>query len=252
MGELATRRNPMQRAFHSAFVDSQQQMLLLGGVRDTAANPAPADIFKLDLRAGKFFKLGDKDMVPGIAAALSKGHHSSHFLSKNCDLMIFAPQKASTHLLGGNVTSEHCGRCTQIKTFSADNSTPSGTCRPATALLESHKTLNQFKSIGCNNRVLERLFIFGGYSPSKRMCSNQLYSLKFSSQPCKILNHKCNFSKTSIIEQTINNQSLHDKQQNNNRLSNVTPMRVTRKSHIPSLPSLPSLPSVPSVPSVPT
>ena len=56
--ELATRRNPMERAFHSAFVDSQQQMLLLGGVRDTQANPAPADIFKLDLRAGKFFKLG--------------------------------------------------------------------------------------------------------------------------------------------------------------------------------------------------
>lgn len=48
----------MERAFHSAFVDSQQQMLLLGGVRDTQANPAPADIFKLDLREGKFFKLG--------------------------------------------------------------------------------------------------------------------------------------------------------------------------------------------------
>merc|ERR1712233_128366 len=108
--------------------------------------------------------------------ALSKGHHSSHFLSKNCDLVIFAPQKASTHLLGGNVTSEHCGRCTQ------------------------NKPLNEFKSIGCNNRVLERLFVFGGYSPAKRGCTNQLYSLKFSSQPCKIANHKCNFTKTSIID----------------------------------------------------
>ena len=98
--ELATRKNPMQRAFHSAFVDSQQQMLLLGGVRDTQANPAPADIFKLDLRAGKFVKLGDKDLVPGIATALSKGHHSSHFLSKNCDLVIFATAEGIHSLVG--------------------------------------------------------------------------------------------------------------------------------------------------------
>merc|ERR1712154_109237 len=158
-------------------------------------------------------------------------------------------------LLGGNVTSEHCGRCTQIKTFTANDTknNPLGTCRPATALLESHKTLNEFKSIGCNNRVLERLFIFGGYSPSKRICSNQLYSLKFSSQPCKISNHKCNFSKTSIIDQTINNNNNNNiindddkeqqQQQENNRLCNVTPMRVNRRSHIPSLPSLPSIPS---------
>ena len=56
--ELSTRKNPIPRAFHSAFVDSHQQMLLLGGVRDTQANPAPADIYKLDLKAGRFFKLG--------------------------------------------------------------------------------------------------------------------------------------------------------------------------------------------------
>lgn len=266
--ELATRKNPLPRAFHSAFVDSQQQMLLLGGVRDTQANPAPPDIFKLDLRAGKFVKLGDKDLVPGISSALSKGHHTSHFLSQNCDLVIFAPQKASTHLLGGNVTSEHCGRCTQIQPFTVsmdgDNDDtksntckdePLGTCRPATALLESHKSLDEFKSIGCNKRTLERLFVFGGYSPARRACTKQLYSLKFSSQPCKIANHQCNFTKTVILDQVPQNNIIEIKQNDsnqndesdlngdqetglqldklaNNRLSNVTPMRVSMRSRI--------------------
>ncbi len=57
-------------------------MLLLGGVRDTNANPAPADIYKLDLRAGKFFKLGDKHMVPGIGNALSDKRTSFTFFIK--------------------------------------------------------------------------------------------------------------------------------------------------------------------------
>eukprot|EP00485_Elphidium_margaritaceum_P004994 CAMPEP_0202691798 /NCGR_PEP_ID=MMETSP1385-20130828/6403_1 /ASSEMBLY_ACC=CAM_ASM_000861 /TAXON_ID=933848 /ORGANISM="Elphidium margaritaceum" /LENGTH=1171 /DNA_ID=CAMNT_0049347251 /DNA_START=53 /DNA_END=3565 /DNA_ORIENTATION=- len=196
--ELATQRNPMERAFHSAFVDSQQQMLLLGGVRDTQANPVPPDIFKLDLRVGKFFKLGDKDMVPGVAAALSKGHHSSHFLSKKCDLAIFAPQNSAAYLLGGNVQSEHCGRCAEIYTFTADQS-PLGACRPATALLESHHSLPAWRSLGCHQRPLERLFVFGGYSPSTRRCSRDLYSLKFSVETCKTFGHECRFAETPVI-----------------------------------------------------
>jgi len=217
--QLSTRRNPMPRAFHSAFVDSQQQMLLLGGVRDTEANPAPEDIFKLDLRAGKFFKLSDKDMVPGIASALCKGHHSSHFLTRNCDLVIYAPQKATAHLLGGNVTSEHCGCCSQIKAVKASPSDqeggggrsekekghchPLGSCRPATALVEAHRSHHNLRTVGCNERPLERLFVFGGYLPAARKCSNKLYALKFSTFPCSIEDHCCRFTETPLLRRTL-------------------------------------------------
>merc|ERR1712154_620490 len=129
------------------------------------------------------------------------------------------------------------------------------------ALLTSQKTLDEFKSIGCNNRVLERIFLFGGYSPSNKGCTNQLYSLKFSSQPCKISKHKCNFTETTIINSIKSQQSSQptattndsdtktmavefnvDKMDNginkssNNRLCNVTPMRVTRRSRLQQQP----------------
>jgi len=280
--ELATRRNPSPRAFHSAFVDSQQQMLLLGGVSDTAANPADADIFKLDLRAGKFFKLGDKDMVPGIANALSKGHHTSHYLDRHCDLVIFAPQKATTFLLGGNVTSEHCGRCRPIHALNEPtepspptepttpdddkspekekeivrviDAVPLGTCRPATALLESHRSPANLISVGCGDRVMERLLVFGGYTPAQRICTNALYSLKFASTPCDIKGHTCTFGKTGVdtraptpptkVVEEEGADQLHipmmstaaeDEEVENKCMQNVTPMRVSRQSRLAKL-----------------
>jgi len=278
--ELSTRKNPLPRAFHSAFVDSQQQMLLLGGVRDTSANPASADIYKLDLKAGRFFKLGDKDMVPGITSALCKGHHSSHFLDRNCDLIIYSPQRSGTHILGGNVRSEHCGRCSPVKVHANtdpgnemmdSHGHPTGCCRPATALVEAHRSLDEHRSIGCNNRVLEKLFVFGGYQPQQRECTNKLFALKFSSEACPIDEaHECVFGETPIKKSTERKaeanenarentmtadvdgadsenipephhsgpshvDDLHYDKFSNLRSCNVTPMRASRRSRLGDL-----------------
>ena len=212
--ELPTQSNPCKRAFHSAFVDDEQKLLILGGVKDTQANPVTPDIYKLDLREGKFNKLGDKDMVPGLENALIKGHHSSHFLSKQSDLIIYAPQNATGYVLGGNSSSKHCGRCVAIENGNNSNnnnnninntnnnnssrnsknskkknngdlgSMPRGTCRPATAVLAASQSPANLISRGWNDKIMDRLFVFGGFVPSKNECSKHLISLKFSTDPC--------------------------------------------------------------------
>ena len=116
--------------------------------------------------------------------------------------MIFAPNKSTAHVVGGNVRSEHCGRCTQIKVFEDNgHSHPMGSCRPATALVESHNSISSHRSTGCKQRALERLFVFGGYQPQNKRCTNELYSFKFLSDPCPALDsHRCAFTETPIIK----------------------------------------------------
>merc|ERR1719474_314858 len=78
-----------------------------------------------------------------------------------------------------------------------------GCCRPATALVEGQKAVDEHRAIGCNQRILEKLFVFGGYQPQNKECTNKLYALKFSSEACPIdESHKCTFGETLINQQT--------------------------------------------------
>lgn len=129
---------------------------------DTKAKAVDPVVWAIDLREGKFNKLGNGEKIPGIGRALAKGHHSSHFISDPGNLMIYSPQNPNCFILGGDSLSEICGQCLEIETETESNiSMPRGTCRPATAFIPAAKLPTNLKSIGCKNEVLDRLFVIG-------------------------------------------------------------------------------------------
>merc|ERR1719474_26535 len=148
-----------------------------------------------------------------------------------------------------------------------------GCCRPATALVEGQKAVDEHRAIGCNQRILEKLFVFGGYQPQNKKCTNKLFALKFSSEACPIdEDHTCTFGHTpvtALTTRTINaNQRLHKIQEEENadpcnleitdnpskqaqdlqydkfsnlRSCNVTPMRTARRSRLGKLKNIGNL-----------
>lgn len=53
--------------------------------------------------------------------------------------------------------------------------------------------------------------MFGGYQPHTRQCTNDLFSLKFMSEPCPITDsHRCSFSRTPVIDRV--NRKLEEQQ----------------------------------------
>ncbi len=148
-------------------------------------------------------------MAPGLDHALSKGHHSSHFLRRQKDLVMYAPQNGTAFLLGGNKGSSHCGKCIPVHAIndrrSLKEAVPRGTCRPATTLIPSHLSPPSLQSKGCKNQAMNRLFVYGygffpptlshyfcffhlhsGFVPSTGSCSARLHSLQFSSLACEL------------------------------------------------------------------